>query len=274
MDGINVNGSNNIINVAGESISQEGTTINIQSGLPNHREKGSVSSLIDVGAGVERSELPDYHHWTCSIELKSKRFSAQHLYNTLLELNNTNLRKGILSILHREYRIHATAKEILFREVLHDANAVNHFRESALCIKPNSLQFEFAQYKKGSDLLTNMTDDLFPSLLILLMCRKLFDKSDVNVEVSTQISTNAKVIFMPVHGNPLSTIRSHYSTYIISDSSHESHFCFDSLNNDAIIDFLQETIDGFAADSPHSDHPFLTIDKAEQLMVLEHLAKN
>ncbi len=266
-----INGSNNVINIASGNISQSDIVIN------SNVTKSGVSKitddllLIDTTKSLDECNLAVYHHWVCKITLNGKPFSPQSLFRKLNEFSNNHFKKQVLSILSFGER-HTTSNSIQLKFPLKDAGAINHYKEIALSIRQNELQFEFAQYKSKDYLLTDFNQEFLPSYLLLCFCKTLFPQFDYDIDFSIRISTTGKLNF--VTNNNFFSIQNTLDTYVLDNATHNYQTKIKNFNDETIIELMQGVIECFCGESKHNKSPFLVIDEANQSIAIEYIGKH
>lgn len=233
--------------------------------------QGSPAHVIDVAKSLEQTGMNDFEHWACKLKLVGGNFSVPILYNKLKEFCKTYyLGQTLIQICNPVFEKTPSSREILFKMDVRDTGVRNHFQEEALLLQPNTIKYEYGQYKSGADLLTNMNKELGTVLGLLFFCQKIYGNVRLQIELDIDWAANSPLIFM-VQGSHFE-INNPMNIYRFNSPFQHSQVIH-NLDNEILTDLSQTIFHAFVGTEKYfgvSD-PFISVKKERMYSLFDTL---
>ncbi len=230
--------------------------------------------VIDTAASLSNSGMTQFEHWSCRLVIKSASVTAPTLYKKLNEYL-TGQRKEFLRVFYPTRQKSFDHTKIVFHQAISNTGSINHFHEYALTITDNTVQFEFAQYRNGDTLLTNLGQEIGGCLTLLYFLDFVNQGAELNVELDIDLTCNPRLAFFP-QSSPYSLDYS-FSVHYLKPGTFSFSNVISSLEDDGLIPFMERLIHGFVADPKESLHgfptPFMSIKIEEQRLVFANFRR-
>jgi len=236
--------------------------------LKSTSQNSPKSYLIDTADSLEHSGMSQSEHWVCKMGIRSINITAPSLYKKLNEYF-TGRRREYMRILHPTFQKSFDHSQIVFHQPVRNTGVMNHFHEFALKISDNNLQFEFAQYREGDTLLTNLNQEMGACLSLLYFLNFISNRKELNIEVDIDLACNVKLAFFP-QSSPFSVDYS-FSVHYLKPGPFSISTVINSLDDENLTELMERIIHGFIAEKGESfndfANPFLSINENQQKQV-------
>ncbi len=231
-----------------------------------------TKSLINIEESISKCNLKYYEHFSATLRFSGRNITVPVIFQTLSELQGNLLFKMFLQIFNPIFRKSSSSQEIIFKDVLRDKGVINHFGESILKISPNTITYEYAQYKNEATLMTNLDVEIKPLLALLMMSSRLFKGNKPQIEVHIDLSTNGELHYMNQPGN-LFSVEHSMNSFILNPEIFQTSKVLHDLEIENIMDLMEEIIHGFSIKEayPNTSKPFMQLDRTNQATALNYI---
>jgi hypothetical protein len=224
-----------------------------------------TTPLIDIAASLAEIKMNKYEHFSCKLTFANLNMFVPTLYKKLNDYF-TGKRRDYFRILTPSFRKPSDPMQVTYHQPSRNTGVTNHFHEFAFRITDNSLHFEFAQYRSGDTLLTNLANEMGACLSLLFFLDRIRETKSLQIELEIDLACNDSLAFLP-QNSPCAVQRS-FTTYYLQAVPVNYSMVIISLDDSSLTRLVEGVIHKFVAQEPsfieHSD-PFLSIDELQQI---------